>query len=183
MPPAITFRPLARSDFPQLAAWLAQPHVLRWWDHEFTPEAIERDFGDAADGLEAAEVHIALLDGAPFGLIQFVRFADYPEYIEEVAPVYPIAEGAASIDYFVGDVDRTGRGLGTAMIAAYVERIWAAHPDATHLVVPVTSANTASWRALEKAGFHLVAQVHLEPDNAIDDGAHHLLRLDRPSAR
>jgi hypothetical protein len=26
-----------------IADWLAQPHVARWWHHEFTTEAVERD--------------------------------------------------------------------------------------------------------------------------------------------
>ncbi|TPW11645.1 MAG: GCN5-related N-acetyltransferase [Acidimicrobiaceae bacterium] len=46
---AITFRRVIRADFPLLAGWLAEPHVARWWNHEFTTEAVERDFGQSAD--------------------------------------------------------------------------------------------------------------------------------------
>ncbi|GAA1607828.1 hypothetical protein GCM10009789_72810 [Kribbella sancticallisti] len=43
-----TFQRLTRADFPLLAGWLANPHVARWWNHETTPEALERDFGSSA---------------------------------------------------------------------------------------------------------------------------------------
>jgi aminoglycoside 6'-N-acetyltransferase len=56
-----------------LARWLAEPHVHRWWTHEFSPEALERDFGDVIDGEEPAEDYDATLDGFDVGLIQYCR--------------------------------------------------------------------------------------------------------------
>ena len=175
-----TFRRLTRSDFVLLARWLAEPHVVRWWSHEFTPEAIEADFGDAVDGVEPGEDWIAELDGEPIGLVQYSRFADYPEYIAEMNAVYPVGDGSATIDYLVGDLDRVARGLGSRMIAAFVEFVWRHDPGTTHLVVPVNSANEASWRALQRAGFRLVARGELEPDGPDHDRMHEILRLDRP---
>ena len=90
-------------------------------------------------------------------------------------------EGAVSIDYFIGEPTLVGRGLGAAMIRAFVERIWATNADASCVIVPVNSANIASWRALQSAGFRLVARGELEPDNPIDDRDHELLRIDRPA--
>ena len=65
-----TFRRLTRDDFDLLARWLAEPHVHEWWDHEFTPEALDSEFGPTADGDEPAEDYVALLDGEPVGLVQ-----------------------------------------------------------------------------------------------------------------
>lgn len=178
----ITFRPLDRGDFGLLARWLAAPHVRRWWAHEFDADSVEADFGPTVDGDEPAEDFVALADGEPVGLIQWCLFRDYPEYADEMADVYPVDDTTGSIDYFVGDADRIGRGLGTALIAAFVERVWATQPDVTHLVVPVHADNVASWRALEKAGFRRVAQGLLEPDNPDDDERHEILRIDRPAS-
>lgn len=178
-----TRRRLTRADFPLLGAWLAQPFVAQWWAHEFTPEALEEDFGDAIDGKEAGEDWIIDLDGAPLGLIQYSRFVDYPEYLEEMADVYPVGVGAASIDYFVGDLGRVGNGIGTAMIVDFVGFVWAHDPSTTHLVVPVNSANERSWRALLRAGFRLVARGEMEPDSPDHDRLHEILRYDRPAAR
>jgi aminoglycoside 6'-N-acetyltransferase len=176
------FRRLERADFALLARWLASPHVRTWWNHEVEPEALERDFGDSVDGVEAGEDWIAELDGVPVGLVQYSRFRDYPDYLEEVAVVYPVGDGAASIDYLVGDVERVGRGVGTAMIAEFVEFVWTHDRSATHLVVPVNSANERSWRALLRAGFRTVARGEMNPDDPAHDRMHEVLRIDRPAA-
>lgn len=180
MTAGIAFRRVERSDFPLLTRWLAEPHVARWWNHEWSPEAIERGFGQSVDGLEPGEDWLALLDDTPLGMIQYCRFADYPEYLEELSAVMEVPEGAESIDYMIGDPALTGRGLGPAMIRAFVARIWDADPTATCVVVPVAAANRGSWRALELAGFARVARGPLEPDNPVDDPLHEVLQLDRP---
>jgi aminoglycoside 6'-N-acetyltransferase len=50
------------------------------------------------------------------------------------------------------------------------------------VLVAVVAANTASWRALEKAGLRRVASGPMEPDNPVDDPLHHVYRVDRPGA-
>jgi aminoglycoside 6'-N-acetyltransferase len=178
--PTITFRRVTRADFTLLAEWLAEPHVARWWNHEFTDEAIERDFGDSVDGAEPNEDYLALLDDQPFGVVQFCSYSDYPEYLDELSATLPVPEGAVSIDYLIGDPTLVGQGLGTAMIRAFSDRIWQTDTTVTCVIVPVVSANRASWRALQRAGFQLAARGELEPDNPIDDSSHEILRLDRP---
>lgn len=177
----IGFRRADRGDFALLARWLAEPYVARWWNHDYTPEAVERDFGPSADGDEPNEDHLVLLDGRPIGLIQYSRYTDYPEYVAELEPWLPVPEGAVSIDYLIGEPALVGRGIGSSMIAAFVERIWNADPAATCIIVPVCSANQASWRALQRAGFSFLTRGLLEPDNPIDDHMHEILGLDRPA--
>lgn len=177
----IDFRPLTRDDSSLLAAWLARPHVARWWNHDYTPEAIESDFGPSIDGADPTEMHSVLLDGRPIGLIQCSRFSDYPDYRQEIGGIAEVPDGAATIDYLIGEPDLIGRGVGTAMIATFVERLWKRDPEVTSLIVAVNSANEASWRALLRAGFERVGRGELEPDNPIDDRLHEILRLDRPS--
>lgn len=155
--------------------------MARWWNHEHTDEAVERDFGPMVDGTEPGENHLVILDGTPIGLIQYSAFADYPEYIEELSTLLSIPEGAVSVDYFIGEPEAVGRGVGTAMLTAFAEHIWSNHPEASCLIVPVSSANHASWRALLGAGFRLVTQGDLQPDNPVDDPSHEILRLDRPT--
>ncbi len=178
---AVTFERLERRHFDLLGRWLAEPHVARWWNHDPSAEAIEEDFGDTIDGLEPAKDFIALADGQPFGVIQFCLFHDFPEYVAEMADVYPVDLDAASIDYLIGDPNAVGQGWGTAMIEAFVQKIWTDEPAVGHVVVPVNSANVASWKALQNAGFRLVARGELDPDNPIDDRLHEILRIDRPA--
>ena len=177
----ITFRRATRADFPLLATWLAQPHVARWWNHDFTSEAVERDFGQAADGAEPSEDYIVVVDERPIGLIQYSRYVDYQEYLDELAPLLVVPEEAVGIDYLIGEPTLVGRGLGTAMLRAFADHIWRSKRDASCIIVAVCSANAASWKALLNAGFRIVARGDLEPDNPIDEPMHEILRLDRPT--
>lgn len=179
--PRFSWRRVVPADFPLLARWLAEPHVARWWNHETAAEAVERDFGPAAQGEEPSEDLLALLDGMPVGLVQRSRLADYPQYLTEFAGIVEVAEGTVTIDYLVAGPDRVGKGLGTAMIAAIVDRTWRDFPSAPAILVAVVAANRASWRALEKAGAIRVGTGELEPDNPIDDRTHYVYRFDRPT--
>lgn len=176
----ITWRRLAVDDFPLLRSWLTQPHVARWWHHETSVEAVARDFGPAARGEEPSEDLLVHLDGSPVGLVQRCRLSDYPEYLTELAALVEVPPGAMTIDYLIGEQGQAGRGLGPRMIRSVIEATWYDHPDAPCVLVPVSAANRASWRALEKAGLSRVAEGELEPDNPVDDRAHYLYRVDRP---
>ena len=178
---AITFRAVTPTDFPLLGRWLAQPYVARWWNHETSPEAVERDFGPTSRGEEPAEDLLALLDGRPFGLVQRQRVADYPEDLAAFAALVPVPPNAMSIDYLIGEPDLVGVGMGSRMIRAVVADTWTAHPVAECVLVAVAAANTASWRALENAGLSRVAEGDMEPDNPIDDRRHVVHRTDRPA--
>ncbi len=176
----IEFRLLRREDFTLLAAWLAEPLVARWWHED--PASVEERYGPAVDGHEPGEVCVALLDGAPLGLIQRYEIAAHPEYLEELRPLWPVGPGTLSIDYLVGSAAQRGCGLGTRMIGAFVAEGFERHPTAPDVLVPVHAENRASWRALERAGFERVARGPLEPDNPADSRDHVLYRRERPGA-
>ena len=172
---------MSTGDFPLLARWLSHPHVARWWNHEWTEDAVERDFGPSARGEEPNQDWLAQLDDRPVGLVQRCWWSDYPDYLAEVAPVYAPPPGAVSLDYLIGEPGDVGHGLGPSLLSAFIARTWTDLPEAGCVVVPVNAANRASWRALEKTGFTLVAEGELTPDNPIDDRWHRVLRLDRPA--
>ena len=174
-------RPLTRADLPLLGRWLAEPLVARWWAHDTAPEAVEREFGPAIDGDEPTDLFLGCVDGEPFGLVQIYAIAAYPEYVEELTPVCPVPPGALSIDYLIGEPAARGRGLGAGLIAAAVARAFADHPDARDVIVPVAAANTASIRALQRAGATWYADGELTPDNPADPRDHVVHRFVRGS--
>lgn len=135
-----------------LARWLAEPVVARWWNHERSPEAVEREFGPSVDGDDATELFLACADDQPFGLIQRYSIDAYPEYVEELTPVCPVPPGALSVDYLIGEPQMRGQGLGAAMVTTLVAESWACCPQADDVIVPVSAGNHASWRTLERAG-------------------------------
>jgi aminoglycoside 6'-N-acetyltransferase len=177
--PAVELRPLGRADFPLLRRWLAEPLVARWWNHENTPEAVERDFGPSLDGEDVTALYVAESGGEPIGLVQVYPIEAYPEYVEELTPVCAVPPGALSIDYLIGTPSARGRGLGTAMISAAVARGFADHPEASDVLVPVAVGNEASWRALRRAGASWYAAGEMTPDNPVDPRDHVIHRFTR----
>ncbi len=177
----LSWRPLTAEDLPVLADWLRDPQVARWWNHETTPEALERDFGASTRGEEPGEDLLVSLDGRPIGLLQRSVIRDYPEDLTEFAAVIEVPDGAIELDYLIGDAALRGHGLGSRMIAAAIEDTWRSYPDTPAVLVAVVAANVASWRALEKAGLQRIAQGAMSPDNPIDDPLHYVYRADRPN--
>jgi aminoglycoside 6'-N-acetyltransferase len=176
----LSWRRLVASDLPLLAEWLREPQVARWWNHEATAEAVERDFGPSVRGEEPGEDLVVALDGRPVGLVQRSAIHDYAEDLADFSALVEVPEGAMELDYLIGDPALRGRGLGSRMIAALVRDTWSAHPAAPAILVAVVAANRASWRALERAGLRRVAEGERPPENPVDDPLHYVYRVDRP---
>ena len=116
------------------------------------------------------------VDDSDVGWIQAWAAIDEPE---EVGPwrAVGVDRTATGIDYLVTGTAGRGRGVGSAMIGAFVDRVvFDRHPTWTQACAAPYAKNTASWRALEKAGFRFVA--------TIDDpaGPCRLMVRDRPVA-
>jgi len=180
VPFVVGFTPLRREDFPLLSSWFATPHCRRWWCDDPAPAAIEKEYGGCVDRREPAQVFIAHCGGRPVGMVQYFRFGDYPEFMDLCGQIAPVPADFCSMDYLIGPPDALGKGIGTAMVAALVARIWEAHPQAPGIIVPVHSDNQASWRTLARLGFVRIAEGELEPDYPGDSRAHCLYRVDRP---
>jgi len=147
----ITFRPLARQDFPLLHRWLAAPHVRAWWDDAPpTLPDIEQKYGPRVDTQVPVRVFLILTGGTPVGMIQCCRLAGDPDGERVIA-----IPNAIGIDYFIGDGDLCGQGLGTAAIVAFTALVFDFYPDITTITADPARDNHASRRALEKAGYRL----------------------------
>jgi len=73
------------------------------------------------------------------------------------------------VDLLIGEEELTGRGLGSQVLAKFVDEIVPTDVAFAH----VEEGNRRSWRAFEKAGFVHVGDVE-------EDGRpHRLMRLDR----
>ena len=177
--PEVTLRPLRREDFALLSRWLAEPLVARWWHDDSSLDAVEAHYGPSVDGSDPTALYLAEHEEQAFGFVQVYRFDDEPESRDELSTVCPVPPGALSIDYLVGEPSARGRGLGAALIAAAVARGFADHPDARDVLVPVAAGNTASLRALQRAGATWYAAGALTPDNPIDHRDHVVHRFVR----
>lgn len=177
----LAFRRTRRADLPLIQRWLRSPHVERYWSHDTSDDAVERDFAGSFEGTEPSEDFIVELRGAPAGFVQRCRIFDYEDGHRELIELAGVPRDALTIDYFIGEPDFLGRGLGTLLIREFTRLCWRDRPTAGTIIVPVAVVNTASWSALRSAGYAHVTTGYLEPDNPLDDGQHHVHRLDRPA--
>ena len=152
----MTLRPMSRDDFPALATWLRAPHVEAWfpWLHGETAasEAVEAEYGPCIDGDDPTELFVIEADGEPVGFIQRYRISDNLSWAAALSPIGDVT-AAVGFDYAIGELDATGRGVGSEAIRQLLVDTFSRYPDVDSVVVAMQQANRASWRALEHVGF------------------------------
>jgi aminoglycoside 6'-N-acetyltransferase len=78
---------------------------------------VAAEYEPAVRGEEPSLCHLAMRSGAPFAYLQCYRNADYPEWAEIVE-----ASDGISVDFYVGDPNCVGKGLGRAALSEYAAR-------------------------------------------------------------
>jgi RimJ/RimL family protein N-acetyltransferase len=153
MAPTFVFRPLAASDLPLLAEWLARPHVAERWGAPADAEDIAREYGDAIAS-DVVWPYVAWLDGEPVAFIQAydVMNAGADWWADETD------SGARGIDQFLANEEQLGRGLGTALVTQFVARLFD-DPAVTKVQADPSPDNARAIRAYEKAGLRRVATI------------------------
>ena len=177
----ITFRALTEGDFDLLAGWLASEHVQQWWRDSSAPWTVQEKYGPRVRGEVPTEVFVVCSEGADIGIIQRYRIAEHPEWLETLNGTPVDASGAAGIDYLIGDAAVVGFGLGTEMIRAFTAKAFSDLDNITSIVVTPQVANTASCRALEKAGYDKQWIGVLDSTDPADDDAAAVYVYGRPS--
>jgi aminoglycoside 6'-N-acetyltransferase len=146
--PVYDFRPLTKSDLPRIAAWLALPHVARWW-----PDP-ERHISWIKAGLQEPwiEPYLIVLAGRPIGYLQC-----YDPNQEPDGPWRGEPEGTRGLDVFVGEAGVLGRGHGAALLRQFSDGLLT-RPEITRIIVDPAMDNHISIRAFAAAGFAKVGE-------------------------
>lgn len=145
----LSFRPLEMTDLPMLHEWLCRPHVSEWWQPSPTLAEVEEGFAPMTDtGHDTTRGYIALAGGRPIGFIQcyVVMDSEGGWWEDETDP------GARGIDQFLANADQLGIGLGSAMVRAFVDRLFE-DPQVTQVQIDPSPDNARAIRSYEKAGF------------------------------
>ena len=168
----VSFRRLVDDDLRLLHRWLNEPDVVRWWEGaDVSWEAVVRNYGSRST--TPFENWVASADGREIGWLRCYAAVDHPDETEYWW-TRGVERTAAGIDYLVGDAEGRGRGLGAAMIRAFViDVVFGLHAAWTQACAGPFDANVASWRALEKAGFRCAGIIDDE------DGRCRLMVADR----
>lgn len=169
---SISFRLLERGDLPLLHRWFTTPHARRWFSWLQTLDAVEAQYLPFLDGREPVDARIVLLDGRPIGMVDWMRFGDIPE----LQRVYQVDDpDASNCDVLIGEADVVHRGLGPAIIRAFLGQIIFADPRITTCVIDPVPGNFVAIRAYEKVGFRFTKAL---PDDGEGNGLY-LMELRR----
>jgi RimJ/RimL family protein N-acetyltransferase len=159
----IEFRRFAVEDMQQLYLWLGRPHVAKWYAP--APSSFAEMVAKYAPRTEIEHVvqaYVSNVDGADCAYIQTYPVAAFDDYARAVQCV----EGAASVDLFIADAWRMGRGLGTRIVQRFVDEIVFGANRASECIASPAEGNLASIRAFEKAGFSRWKVIHMEGSEA-----------------
>ena len=136
-----------------LCEWLNRPHLRDFYQKApIALDQVRAEYGPGIRGEEPSQPHLAMLDRRPFGYTQCYRLMDWPDYAAEIG-----VTGGVAMDYFIAEPALIGRGLGKAMLAAYLHQVvFPRFPGETQCIVCHEAANAASGAVLRSIGFRWV---------------------------
>ena len=147
----LKLRPLEKSDFAILHQWLNQSHLYPFYMQEpISPESVSRKFSPRVGKSGKVRSIIATADGRPFGYMQWYFNRAFPDY---GAATIGRNEGV-SIDYFIGDTNFLGQGLGSKMLNALVLQTYPTlDMQDRSFHIGHDDRNLVAIRCTERAGF------------------------------
>jgi aminoglycoside 6'-N-acetyltransferase len=158
----IELRRAGPDDLRLLRSWDEKPHVIasdpndEWeWEVELGRSPAWR------------EQLIAQLDGRPIGFVQIIDPA-----LEESHYWGDVPGGLRAIDIWIGEESDLGKGYGTEIMTAALERCFA-DPEVTAVLIDPLESNKASHRFYERLGFRFVERRRFGDDDCF------VYRLDR----
>ena len=125
---ALAFRPLdLASDLGRVSGWMAQPHVVPWWELGGGEEVVGAYLA-GQQALAHLDMWIVSDDGGPFAYVETYRVADDP-----LAAYYDARPGDRGFHLLVGPPERLGTGIGRTLVSEIVMRLLA-RPGTTRVI-------------------------------------------------
>lgn len=146
---AITFRPLTPADLPLMHRWRNNPVVTRWWNAVPDYTAIEAKYTPRIAGSDPVHPYIALCDDVAVGYLQWCHLAEVPGHAAEGLA----GPGAAAVDLFIGEDAYRGRGIGAAMLRAFLRDIIFVAPGVQRCYIDPHPENAVAIRSYSRVGF------------------------------
>jgi len=143
-----------------LHGWLQRPHVAEWWTPTPSLDEVVEDFAPETHPDSPVQGYLAYAGDRAIGFIQSYVVKDCGDgwWENETDP------GARGIDQFLAH--DLGRGLGAAMVRAFVNRLFE-DPAVTFVQTDPHPDNARAIRCYEKAGFRTVNEVDTPDGRAL----------------
>jgi RimJ/RimL family protein N-acetyltransferase len=170
-PVALRFRPLELEALPLLHRWMHSPHAERWWGRERSLGEVIAEYSAHITGRVPIYPFMVWYDAAPIGLVEWVRFGDFPELMK----VYQLDDpDAVGCDVLIGEECFAHHGLGGPMVTRFLRDFPFRNPKHNACYIDPEKENLIAIRAYEKAGFRFVRDATDEDGSPI-----HLMGLTR----
>jgi aminoglycoside 6'-N-acetyltransferase-1b/aminoglycoside 6'-N-acetyltransferase-2 len=153
---------MTEQDLPLLHEWLQRPHIVEWWGGEAErprslAETRER-YLPRVLAEEGVTPYIAMRGDEPIGYAQsYVALGSGDGWWEDETD-----PGVRGIDQSLASPELLGRGLGTRLVTALVERLFA-DPAVSRIQTDPSPENGRAIRCYEKVGFRRLRTI-VTPD-------------------
>ena len=131
--------------------WLNRPHIVEWWDADEarpTLAEVQEQYLPRVRAKEAVTPYIAMLGTEPIGYAQsYVALGSGGGWWEDETD-----PGVRGIDQSLANPSQLGKGLGTKLVRALVELLFA-DAAVTKIQTDPAPSNLRAIRCYEKAGF------------------------------
>ncbi|PHV70706.1 GNAT family N-acetyltransferase [Sporanaerobium hydrogeniformans] len=141
----VLLKEFSDDNIPLLKKWLYIPHVAAWYHAplDWLEEVEKRN-----DEFSFLHHFIVEVGNHTIGFCQFYEY----HYSGEDWHGNTDVDGTYSIDYLIGDIEYLGKGYGTAIIKALIEKIKMQN-NAKRIIVQPEPENKASCNTLLSCGF------------------------------
>ena len=148
------FRQLTLEDIPMLRGWIARPHIAETWGEQLDEAELRTKYFTLDERAPGNRYYIVWRDGQPIGYSQsYIPAEEHGDWWPDVTD--PSIRG---IDQFLADGDNLGKGVGTAMVRAFVDLLFS-DPSVTRIQTDPNVKNARAIRCYEKAGFRRVGEI------------------------
>lgn len=154
-------RPATTADAVLIAAWMAQPHILKWWQQDWSVERWAQVLDEQAAG-EHSIPCMAALDSEDLGYVELYRVRH-----DRLAEYYAADEHDWGVHLAIGDSTRTGQGIGRRLLRSLADAVLRADPRCDRIVAEPDAGNTPSVRAFGAAGFVSQGELQLPEKTAL----------------
>lgn len=148
--PDIRFAPVAEADYPMLRHWLENPPMNEWWGE---PDGEMRRIRDKVEGRDKTRPFIFFYDSEPAGYIQSWSVGDEVDggHAAEAPWLLEVPREAVGVDLSLGRPELLGKGIGTAVLRAFLAMLFA--EGVRTITIDPDETNARAIRSYEKAGF------------------------------
>ncbi|WP_411107468.1 GNAT family N-acetyltransferase [Streptomyces sp. cmx-4-9] len=148
-------------DLELLTGWMNDPEVAAYWELAGPAAVTAAHLRSQLDGASSSVPCLGLLDGTPVSYWEIYR-AD----LDPLSRYYPARPHDTGIHLLVGDGTHRGRGLGTALLRAVTDLVFAHRPRCTRVIAEPDIRNTPSVSAFLNSGFRCAAEIDLPEKRA-----------------